>query len=114
MRDHAPGPDSILSILGIARCYEGLLAEDSYRRAAQNQPTTQTGAPRPGRRNPRQGEQAKRRVDRMPDVMIGSASHQASFSRIRRYVIAAPTEGDPRPYEEQKCQHLGRDDERRR
>src|SRR5947209_3888074 len=106
IRDHAPSRGCVVSILGIAHRHQGLLAKDPNHRAPQNQPIAQTAAPRPVRRNPSQSEQAKRRVDRMPDVPIWSATHQASFSRISHHMVTAPTEGYPRPKEQQKRHHL--------
>src|SRR5205823_2415397 len=56
-RNHAPGRGCVSRILRIACRYQRLFAEDSYHRAAQDQPTAQTGAPRPVRHCPRRREQ---------------------------------------------------------
>src|SRR5262249_46982927 len=59
-------------------------------------------------------KEAKGRVDRVPDIPIGSGGHQTACRRVRRHVITAPTEGEAGPQEKQNRRDLQRYDQGRR
>ena len=95
--DHPPRSSLVLSIFRIACRHQRFLAVDSRYGAGQNQTATKTAAPTPVCSYSRQTEQAHRCVDRMPDVPIWPACHQASFRRVGHHMETAPTERHPRP-----------------
>src|SRR6266542_5849914 len=109
--DHTPRSSFVLNVVRIACRHQQFLAIDSHHRAAWNQRTPQSAAPRPVRRHARPSEQANRCVDWMPDVPIWPARHQTTLRRVSHHMVTAPTERHPRPEKKQRGYHLQTDDE---